>query len=151
MKRVLLSWLAYSVPWLNSYLILHSRTSVSASPTAWRIWWQRLHTSLTKDPGRHICHTSPTRFLLAALVNIKTPPFILNTAGSNMERTTKTYLALLLVSAFSGNCPFSTQLIISLQTSSLDCSFVISIRLCCCIFGISFSCPLTLITGLSIL
>ena len=113
------------------------------------LWWQRLHTSLIIDYGRHIRHTSPTQFLLAALLNINTPSFILNTAGSNMKHATKTSHALPLVFAFSGNCPFSTQLITLLQTLSLDCSLAILIRLCC-ICWISFTPPSNLITGSSI-
>ena len=72
-----------------------------------------------------IHHTSPIGFLLAALVNINTLSFNLNTVGSNMENVTKPYLALPLVSFFSDMRPCSTQLITSLQT----CSSAISIML----------------------
>ena len=62
----------------------------------------KLHTSLTIDAGIQIRPTSPTWFLLAALVNINTPSLILNTAGSNIEQATKTFLLVWIQKSHSG-------------------------------------------------
>ena len=57
------------------------------------------------------------------VVNINTLSFILNTSGSNMECSTKTSHALPFVYVFSSTLPCSIQLITSLLTLSLVCSF----------------------------
>ena len=79
--------LMYSVIWLSKYHIcrifcladnrknlLRNLFNVPSKPLCppRLLWWNKFQTSITIDSRRHIRHTSPIHFILAALVNIST-------------------------------------------------------------------------------